>query len=250
MSNVRYFSHDRDALSDSKIEDMRSEYGMEGYGVYWALLEAMCMEPDLSLPYSDRKAKVLQTKLATSFDMKQFIDDCISYKLFETDKKRFWSASLRGRLSSVVDLSNKRRKAAQARWDKVKEQKPKVEEDYATELDDSLKGIDPEWKRVMDEYQRQIGALPMGNAFDKLLSYFDDLGADPMIVAIQKTNKDQATVPYPYLAKILESFVQAGVKTKEQAEANVNDFERNRNGWRQSSNQEQPSESKEEVRWF
>lgn len=36
-----YFSHDRNALSDNKISELRGIYGMEGYGVFWALLEAM-----------------------------------------------------------------------------------------------------------------------------------------------------------------------------------------------------------------
>ena len=47
-----YFSHDRNALNDNKISLMRGSYGMEGYGVYWAIIEALSREPDLCLEYS------------------------------------------------------------------------------------------------------------------------------------------------------------------------------------------------------
>jgi len=36
-----YFSHDSNARNDEKILAMRMELGMEGYGVYWSIIEKM-----------------------------------------------------------------------------------------------------------------------------------------------------------------------------------------------------------------
>ena len=36
-----YFSHDYNARNDTKILYMRQELGMEGYGIYWYLIEAL-----------------------------------------------------------------------------------------------------------------------------------------------------------------------------------------------------------------
>ena len=259
MSDVRYFSHDRDAFSDPKIEDLRADYGMEGYGLYWAILESMCSEPDLALPYTDKRIRLLKSKLMPDrrFNMKRFIDDCFEYKLFKTDGEKFWSDSLRIRMSDIVDISNKRRKAALVRWDRVREEQKKSEQLEEEDREDtkpeedysfSLKGIDPEWMRVAQEYEKQIGLLPIGARLDELISYYNDIGADAMIVALKKTNKDNAGNPYPYLRAILESYVKKGIKTKEAAEADQKDFERKQKQY--ASESENSVTTDEEVNWF
>lgn len=36
-----YFSHDYNARNDEKILELRSEYGAEGYGIFWMIVETM-----------------------------------------------------------------------------------------------------------------------------------------------------------------------------------------------------------------
>ncbi len=36
---MKYFKHDSDAAQDAKLRRLRMKYGMEGYGVYWFILE-------------------------------------------------------------------------------------------------------------------------------------------------------------------------------------------------------------------
>lgn len=120
-----YFTHDQNALNDIKISELRGLYGMEGYGTYWALIEAMCREDDASLLYADRRFGALKVAFQTSFDLKQFVDDCIEIGLFVSDGERFWSESLRKRLSKRQTQSdtftNRGKVAAEARWKKAKE---------------------------------------------------------------------------------------------------------------------------------
>ena len=119
-----YFSHDRNAMNDNKIAQMRGSYGIEGYGVYWAIIEALSRESELSLEYSARMITGLTALIQPSFDMQSYIDECIEIGLFECDGERFWSNSLKRRLGEVQEQTDRKTrsasKAANARWRKEK----------------------------------------------------------------------------------------------------------------------------------
>lgn len=250
---VLYFSHDCNAMGDNKITDLRADYGMEGYGVYWGIVEALSREPDLTLPYTKHKVASLRLSMAPSFDMKKFIDDCIGLGLFESDGKRFWSESLKKRLSQISDISQKRREAAYARWGKPEHKQKEALLPAPEDMEQILDSIDPEWKKVTDEYQKQIGMLPYGDAADNLMSYFDEMGADAMIVAIRETNKAQPDKPYWYLKAILEAFSKSGIRSAEAAEAQVKDYERKKQSWgAQNSGEQQQTDQTNDgnVRWL
>jgi hypothetical protein len=38
---MKWFKHDSDARMDAKVQKLRMKYGMEGYGLYWYLLECI-----------------------------------------------------------------------------------------------------------------------------------------------------------------------------------------------------------------
>lgn len=219
----RYFSHDQNALSDNKIADLRGTYRMEGYGVYWAIVEALSREPELSLPLTERKAAAFQVSLSPSFDMMQFFRDCIEIGLFETDGEKFWSNSLRRRMEEATEVSRRNRAAALKRWGK-REESATPAEPSAPEVDTSA--YDPNWKRVADAYMNQIGMLPMGTAGEALVSYCDELGPDAMIVAIRRTNEAQPGNPYKFLKAILDTFADAKVRSEAEAIACCNEFDR------------------------
>lgn len=287
-----YFSHDRNALNDNKIAQMRGSYGIEGYGVYWAIIEALSREPELSLEYSARMIAGLTTLIQPSFDMQSYIDECIEIGLFECDGERFWSNSLKRRLGEVQEQTDRKTriasKAANARWRKEKpadsckcnagamrahtkkdasalpahvlndanalqsncngntdamridanENKNKNKSISASadiqtrapareEAADELV-IDPEWKRVADAYMTEIGMIPGGTAGQALVTYCEDIGADAMIYAIQRTNQAQPDSPYKFLKSILDDYADNGVHSLAEAEARSRDFERHR----------------------
>ncbi len=239
---IKFFSHDANAMIDNKIEEMRSVYGMEGYGVYWALIEAMSQENDISLSMSDRQIKALKMKMHMKLNLISYINDCIEIGLFKTDGERFWSDSLRKRCQFAFDIADKRKKAALARWNKSEESKTDKKQD-----------VDEGWKRVVDTYEKEIGLLPMGTAAETLMSYYDDLGADAMIIGIKRTNNAQPDAPFQYLKSILEVYVSKHVKTAAEAEAINNAFDRKRkreNDTQEDNEQDKGIENKDDVRWF
>lgn len=308
-----YFSHDRNALNDNKIAQMRGSYGIEGYGVYWAIIEALSREPELSLEYSARMIAGLTALIQPSFDMQSYIDECIEIGLFECDGERFWSNSLKRRLGEVQEQTDRKTrsasKAANARWRKEKpadsckcnagamrshakkdasalpahvlndanalqsdcngnadamridanENKNKNKSISASadiqtrapareEAADELV-IDPEWKRVADAYMTEIGMIPGGTAGQALVTYCEDIGADAMIYAIQRTNQAQPDSPYKFLKSILDDYADNGVHSLAEAEARSRDFERHRRS-RASPAPAAETSDDEPVRWL
>ena len=120
-----FFSHDIDALSDIKISALCSEFGFEAYGLFWVCLEHMFPEECLSLPYSDMTFIAIKRQTNTSCDVKAFVDRAIEYGLFERDGDMFFSPSFVSRMAKIDSEADARseqaRKAANARWQKRRE---------------------------------------------------------------------------------------------------------------------------------
>lgn len=119
MKENYYFSHDSNALTDPKILSMRCEYGMEGYGIFWAIVEMLRVQEEYKLELNKLNYNALKMLCMTQIDIEDFINKCINeYSLFETDEKYFWSDSLCERMEKKDDVRQKRKSAADKRWDK------------------------------------------------------------------------------------------------------------------------------------
>lgn len=94
-----YFSHDSNAITDTKILNMRADYGLEGYGLFWAIIEMMRNEEDYKLPLNKNTYRAIKTLTNTTIDIEKFVKDCIEdYKLFEEDNGYFYSKSFLKRM--------------------------------------------------------------------------------------------------------------------------------------------------------
>ena len=94
-----YFSHDSNAITDTKILNMRADYGMEGYGLFWAIIEMLRNEKDYMLTIDKNTFRAIQTLTNTTIDVEQFIQNCIEdYKLFAQNDGKFYSNSLLNRM--------------------------------------------------------------------------------------------------------------------------------------------------------
>lgn len=101
MSNkdAYYFSHDANALTDPKILAMRCDYGMEGYGLYWAIIEMLRNEEKYKLDYNKNTFRAIKTLTNTTVDVEKYITDCLEdYKLFQLEDNKFFSNSLLKRM--------------------------------------------------------------------------------------------------------------------------------------------------------
>jgi|694.fasta_scaffold73774_3 hypothetical protein len=86
-----YFSHDYNAANDVKILFMRQQLGMEGYGIYWFLIEHLAdaggklplkIIPVLAMQMHSQEVKV--RAVISEFDLFQIVDeDFFSVRLIE-----------------------------------------------------------------------------------------------------------------------------------------------------------------------
>lgn len=139
-----FFSHDMNARHDPKISAMRGVYGAEGFGWFWMLIELMAESDGYQLDCKSKYAfnayaMQLQCK---SEDVKSFVSDCIEeFELFVTDDEYFWSNSLRNRMQYRDTVSEKRKEAANKRWEKNPDNANEQDDD-ANALDDDASGLE------------------------------------------------------------------------------------------------------------
>ena len=111
---AEYFSHDYDAREDEKIQELLFSLKMEGYGVYWSIVEMLYKNDGyLQLNY-ERIAYALHTHSDT---IKAVIND---FDLFKVDGENFTSTSVLHRIKLRKGKSATARKAAKIRWGKEK----------------------------------------------------------------------------------------------------------------------------------
>jgi hypothetical protein len=102
-----YFSHDANAHIDDKILELRSEYGWEGYGIFWVLIEILRSQSD----YSYERSKMAGLSIATAKPkdwLILYIDYCIELGLFVEKDGDFYSESLMNRMEQIDEKRKKR----------------------------------------------------------------------------------------------------------------------------------------------
>jgi hypothetical protein len=104
-----YFSHDANAQDDPKCMLLIDQMGMEGYGIFWALIERLRNETNYILPLNICNA--LAKRWGTS---REKIETVIkNYGLFILENEHFFS----NRLKDSMNLkSEKARISASYRW--------------------------------------------------------------------------------------------------------------------------------------
>ncbi|MCL1933271.1 MAG: DUF4373 domain-containing protein [Candidatus Azobacteroides sp.] len=137
MAN-NYFSHDSNARNDEKIIAVRLKYGMEGYGVYFAVLERM-RDIDNYIHVKDYNIIAFDLRVSNSL-VKSIIED---FGLFEftEDGKRFYSESFLQRMKQKDEKSSKARNSASKRWNAMRTHENNDANALRThENNDALKG--------------------------------------------------------------------------------------------------------------
>lgn len=78
-----YFPHYQDARRDIKIQRLRRDLGIEGYGIYFMLLEILREQPDYKFPLQD--IELLVSELQTTRAKIEVV--IANYELFQTEAK-------------------------------------------------------------------------------------------------------------------------------------------------------------------
>jgi len=106
-----YFSHDYNAHNDVKILFLRQQLGMEGYGIYWFLIESLADSGGI-LPMKIIPVLAMQMQ-TTEVKVEAVIKN---YTLFEIVDEEFCSSRLLQHLDIRKSLSDSGKKGAKSRW--------------------------------------------------------------------------------------------------------------------------------------
>jgi hypothetical protein len=110
-SSTYYFSHDYNAANDTKILFLRHQLGMEGYGIYWYLIEQLA-----------NAGGKLPLELIPVLAMQMHCTDVkvngvlMNFDLFTIESGEFWSHRLQDHLDLRLKLSQSGKTGANNRW--------------------------------------------------------------------------------------------------------------------------------------
>ena len=105
MKDAYYFPHDSNARNDQRLMKVRMKYGMEGYGIYFAIIEILREQAEYTLTFNDLES--------VSFDLRvklDVIEDIVTnYNLFVIEgHTMFYSKSLKKTLECMDEKKRKR----------------------------------------------------------------------------------------------------------------------------------------------
>jgi hypothetical protein len=94
--DVYYFSHDCNARNDEKIIAMRSVYGLEGYAMFFMIVEIMREQNQYKLEMNKYIWSALAMQMHTEASkVQKFVEDCINeFQLFVLKDEFLYSESL------------------------------------------------------------------------------------------------------------------------------------------------------------
>jgi hypothetical protein len=117
-----YFAHDYEPTSDPKIAALIAEYGAEGYGIYWRIIEMLHSNPDHKIPKKKYIFIALAKQLITNDNKIELV---INYatevcELFLEDTEFIISKRVLRNFEKREEISEKRSNAGkagmQSRW--------------------------------------------------------------------------------------------------------------------------------------
>lgn len=113
MKKAYYFPHDYTASNDVKCLFLRQALGMEGYGIFWFLVEQLANSggqlPMEIIPVLAMQMQVTEAKVHAVIT---------KFNLFKVDNENFfWSERLNDHLEIRKNLSESGKKGSKARWD-------------------------------------------------------------------------------------------------------------------------------------
>jgi len=209
MKDAYYFPHDSNAKDDPKCVMLIEQLGMEGYGIYWMLVEVLRDQPDYCYPVTLLPALARRYNTTTE-KVKTVVGN---YSLFTVkDNSVFFSESLTRRM---IPLEEKRKKLSEAgkrgneiRWksddiatqsppdslaiatqSQVKESKVNNKNKYNGESKDSPAEFS--FENVWEQYERKGNRKTSKAKWDKLSMSNKELAIKHIPVYVNATTDKQ-----------------------------------------------------------
>ncbi len=165
MKDAYYFPHDSTATDDSKMLLVISQLGLEGYGIYWTLIEHLRNQPEFVSELTVLKA--LAMRFNSSEEKYQAV--VLKYNLFIIeDDKIFYSQSLIDRMNPML-LKRKRLSIAGKKGNKIRWGSPGDRVAIASKVKESIvnKSKVKDIKERGKDFYKQL--TPYINKYDEFM---------------------------------------------------------------------------------
>jgi len=148
-----YFLHQSNSFYDYKIIKMRSKLGMEGYGIFWAVLELLFTEENkLCIDDYEPLAYSLQ---CDADKLKAVIED---FDLFVVEDGCFYSKRLNNHIEEINNKSNKAKENASKRWNNANAMPTQCDRNASISISSSKSKSKSINKRIED-FKKSIHAI-------------------------------------------------------------------------------------------
>ena len=240
-----YFPHFCNARHDRKIKRIQKDLGLEGYGIFFMLLEVLREQTDLSYPVTD--IDLLADEFGTSSAKVEVIVK--SYGLFDVDEENnFFSPKLLFYLEPYFKMKEQRKvagiKSAEHRkqnllqrpfndrsttvqQSKVKESKvkeSKVEESSSSQPTTTTTTIfNPSFQNIVETYQNNIGLITP-HISERIEHLLNDGITEPLICKYIEVATERNKRNWAYVEKMAMGNLAENIRTIEQYEAHRTEF--------------------------
>jgi hypothetical protein len=101
-----YFSHDSSASRDIKMLKLKHQFGWEGVGLFWGVIETLRESTDYKFNHDQSSVELLSTILGIDYPkLNAVISKCVELGLLCKDRTSFYSNSLNERMQ---EMNNRR----------------------------------------------------------------------------------------------------------------------------------------------
>ena len=165
MKDAYYFPHDSNARNDQRLLGVRMKYGMEGYGIYFGIIEILREQSDYKLGSCQFESIAYDLRV----DVKK-VEDIVmgEFVLFEWDSEysEFWSKSLKRRMEKLDLIKQKRAEAGRVGGKSKASAKAKVKQTQASKVKESRVDkskvnkniLNIEFEKFWDLYNKKVGS--------------------------------------------------------------------------------------------
>ena len=170
-----YFSHDYNAANDTKVLFLRHQLGMEGYGIYWFIIERLA-DAGGKLPLELIPVLAMQMQ-STDIKVKGVI---MQFDLFSIDEGEFWSERLNDHLGLRAKLSQSGKNGAISRWKNGEANRVAIGEGNAKkrkekEIKENINNINN--KELFIDSIKDFKEI-LGDSYDEFLEYWCEPNKD------------------------------------------------------------------------
>lgn len=207
MKNFQpFFSHDSNARNDEKCLELRAQFGWEGYGIFWAIIEMLKDATGYKLKAENIGYLELTLNKPNEY-LIAYLSFCYKIELFKTDNIYFWSDSLISRMQYMENVQERKirggKKGAEIRWSKAKEVSENATIDSipnsipnAEPIHNKLKETKLNKTKLKETKEKYLEYIQLSsNEYQKLI---DKYGEEITLKAIEKVNNHKGATGRKY----------------------------------------------------